>query len=70
MGPRSNSDSRSNVYFFARMVRHKYLQEIFTLIEVVIVFLVIAFLLASTLPGLLRARKRSQTSKIVTLARA
>jgi type II secretory pathway pseudopilin PulG len=52
------------------MARHKYLQEIFTLIEVVIVFLVIAFLLASTLPGLLRARKRSQTSKIVTLARA
>jgi len=50
MGPRSNSDSRSNVYFFTRMARHKYLQEIFTLIEVVIVFLVIAFLLASTLP--------------------
>jgi len=52
------------------MARNKYLQEIFTLIEVVIVFLVIAFLLASTLPGLLRARKRSQTSKIVTLAPA
>jgi type II secretory pathway pseudopilin PulG len=32
-----------------------YIQKVFTLIEVVIVFAVIAFLLASTLPGLLRA---------------
>ena len=33
----------------------KYIQKVFSLIEIVIVFAVVAFLLASTLPGLLRA---------------
>ena len=33
----------------------KYIQKVFSLIEIVIAFAVIAFLLASTLPGLLRA---------------
>ena len=35
-----------------------------------IIFLIIAFLLASTIPGLLRVGKRSQTSKMVTLSRS
>ena len=56
--------------FFARMARHKYIQKLFAVIEFVIIFLVIAFLLATTVPGLLRVRKRSRTSKIVTLARS
>jgi hypothetical protein len=42
----------------------KYVQKVFTLIEVVIVVVVIAFLLASTLPGFLHAGKRSQALKI------
>ena len=52
------------------MASHKYIQKLFTVIEFVIIFLVIAFLLASTIPGLLRVRKLSQTSKIVALARS
>jgi competence protein ComGC len=48
----------------------RYIEGIFALVEIVIIFLLIAFLLATTIPGLLRARKRSQTSKIVTLARS
>jgi competence protein ComGC len=70
MGPRSNSDGRPNAYLFTRMARHKYIQNLFTVIEFVIIFLIIAFLLATTVPGLLRLRKRSQASKIVTLARS
>jgi Tfp pilus assembly major pilin PilA len=70
MGPRSNSDGRSNVYLFTRMSGHKYIQKLFTIIEFVIIFLIIAFLVATTIPGLLRVRKRSQTSKILTLARS
>lgn len=38
--------------------------------RVVIIFLVITFLLASTVPGLLRVRKRWMTSKLVALARS
>jgi hypothetical protein len=67
MGPRSNSDSRPNVRLFARMARHKYIQNLFAMIEFVIIFLVIAFLLTTTVPGLLRFRKRSQASKIMSL---
>jgi competence protein ComGC len=55
---------------FVRMARHKYIQKLFTIIEFVIIFLIIAFLVATTIPGLLRVRKRSRTSKIVTLARS
>ncbi len=39
---------------------HKYIQKVFVLVEVLIIFLVIALHLASTVPGLLRARKFSQ----------
>ncbi|PYL43557.1 MAG: hypothetical protein DMF42_03885 [Verrucomicrobia bacterium] len=56
--------------FFARMARHKYIQKLFAVIEFVIIFLVIAFLLTTTVPGLLRVRKRSQTSEVGTLARS
>ena len=46
------------------MLWRSYIKKAFTLIEVVIAFLVIgfllAFLLATTVPGFLRARKRSQ----------
>jgi len=52
------------------MLCRNYIQKVFTFIEIVIAFAVIAFLLASTLPGLLLARKRSQASKIVILARS
>jgi competence protein ComGC len=48
----------------------RYVEEIFALVEIVIIFLLIAFLLATTVPGLLLARKRSQTSKIVTLTQS
>ena len=41
------------------MPYRKYIQKLFTLIQIVIVFLVIAFHLASILPGLLRTRKFS-----------
>ena len=51
--------------FFARMARHKYIQNLFAAIEFVIIFLIIAFLLTTTVPGLLRFRKRSQASKII-----
>ncbi len=51
MGPRSNSDGRPNVYLFTRMARHKYIQKVFTFIEFVIIFLIIAFLVATTIPG-------------------
>jgi competence protein ComGC len=51
------------------MPYRKYIQKLFTIIEFVIIFLIIAFLVATTIPGLLRVRKRSRTSKIVTLAR-
>jgi competence protein ComGC len=53
--------------FFARMARHKYIQKLLAVIEFVIIFLVIAFLLTTTVPGLLRLRKRSQASKIMPL---
>jgi prepilin-type N-terminal cleavage/methylation domain-containing protein len=50
------------------MLWRSYIKKAFTLIEVVIAFLVIgfllAFLLATTVPGFLRARKRSQALKI------
>jgi competence protein ComGC len=52
------------------MARHKYIQKLFAIIEFVIIFLIIAFLVATTIPGLLRVRKRWRTSKIVTLARS
>jgi competence protein ComGC len=52
------------------MARHKYIQKIFVLAEILIIFLIIAFLVATTIPGLLLVRKRSRTSKIVTLARS
>jgi competence protein ComGC len=52
------------------MASHKYIQNVFTFIEFAIIFLIIAFLVATTIPGLLRVRKRSRTSKIVTLARS
>jgi hypothetical protein len=45
--------------FFARMPSHKYIQKLFTIIEFVIIFLIIAFLVATTIPGLLRVRKHS-----------
>jgi hypothetical protein len=48
----------------------RYIEGIFAFVEIVIIFLLITFLLATTVPGLLRARKRSQTSRIVTLARS
>jgi len=51
------------------LFRH-HIQKIFALIELVIVFALIAFLLASTLPGFLRARKRSKESKDVMFARS
>ena len=41
------------------MARHKYVQNFFAIIEFVIIFLVIAFLATTTVPGLLRLRKRS-----------
>jgi ABC-type Na+ efflux pump permease subunit len=47
-----------------RMAWRKYIQNIFAVIEFVMIFLVIAFLLASAVPGLLRVRKRSQALKI------
>jgi len=56
--------------FLARMARHRYIQKLFTIIELVIIFLIIAFLVATTIPGLLRVRKRSQTTQILTLARS
>jgi type II secretory pathway pseudopilin PulG len=52
------------------MLCRKYIQKVFTLVEVMIVFAIIAFHLASTLPGFLRARKFSQASKILILARS
>ena len=49
----------------------RYIQEIFALIEIVIISLIIAFLLASTIPGLLLARrKRPQAPRIVILPRS
>ena len=47
-----------------------YIQKVFTVIQFVIIFLIIAFLVATTIPSLLLVRKRSQTSKILTLARS
>jgi hypothetical protein len=47
-----------------RVPRRKYIQKVFALIEVVIVFVAIAFLLAATVPGFLHARKRPQALKI------
>jgi len=49
---------------------HRYMRKILALVEIVIIFLLLAFLLATTVPGLLRIRKRSQTVKILTLARS
>jgi competence protein ComGC len=55
--------------FFARMARrHKCIQKLFAVIEFVIIFLVIAFLLTTTVPGLLRLRKRSQALQDYALA--
>ncbi len=48
----------------------RHVEGIFAFVEIVIIFLLIAFLLATTVPGLLRLRKRSQTSRIVSLARS
>jgi len=47
-----------------RMLCRKYIQKVFTLVEVMIVFAVIAFHVASALPGFPRARKRSLASAI------
>jgi len=52
------------------MARHKYIQKVFAVIEFVIIFLIIAFLVATTIPGLLLVRKRSETTQILTLARS
>jgi len=49
------------------MLWRRCVQETFVLIEFVIILLVITFLLATAVPGLLRVRKRSQASKIATL---
>jgi competence protein ComGC len=49
------------------MARHEYIQKLFAVIEFVIIFLFIAFLLATTVPGLLRLHKRSQASRIMPL---
>jgi hypothetical protein len=46
-----------------RMAWRRYIQNVFAVIEFVIIFLVIAFLLATAVPGLLRVRKRSQAFK-------
>jgi type II secretory pathway pseudopilin PulG len=46
------------------MLCRKYIQKGFAVVEIMIVFAVIAFHLASTLPGFLRARKCSQASGI------
>jgi hypothetical protein len=46
------------------MAWRKYIQNVLAVIEFVIIFLVIAFLLATAVPGLLRVRKRSQALKI------
>jgi competence protein ComGC len=45
------------------MAWRKYIQNVFAVIEFVMIFLVIAFLLATAVPGLLRVRKRSQALK-------
>jgi uncharacterized membrane protein YciS (DUF1049 family) len=42
----------------------KYIQNVFAVIEFVIILLVIAFVLATAVPGLLCVRKRSQALKI------
>jgi len=55
---------------FKPMLCRNYIQKLFTCVEIVIIFAVIALLLASTLPGLLRARKSSQPSKIAIFARS
>jgi maltodextrin utilization protein YvdJ len=47
-----------------RMPWRKYIQNVFAVIEFVMIFLVLAFLLATAVPGLLRVRKRSQAFKI------
>jgi ABC-type Na+ efflux pump permease subunit len=47
-----------------RMAWRKYTQNVFAVIEFVMIFLVIAFLLATPVPGLLRVRKHSQALKI------
>jgi hypothetical protein len=46
------------------MAWRKYIQNVFAVIEFVMIFLVIAFLLATAVPGLLRVRKRSQALTI------
>ena len=51
--------------FFVGMAQHKYIQNLFAVIEFVIIFLVIPFLLTTIVPGLMRLRKRSQASKIM-----
>jgi len=53
-----------------RMPCRKYIQKGLTFVEIMIAFAVIAFLLAATLPEFLRARKRSQGSKIAIFARS
>jgi hypothetical protein len=49
------------------MARHKYIQNLFAVIEFVIIFLFIAFLLTTTVAGLLRFRKRSRAPRIMPL---
>jgi hypothetical protein len=46
------------------MAWRKYIQNVLAVIEFVMILLVIAFLPATAVPGLLRVRKRSQALKI------
>ena len=55
---------------FFRMSCRDYIRRVLALIQTMIVFGFILLLLASMLPAFLLARKSSQTSAIVTLARA
>ena len=46
------------------------MQEVLALIHTVIVFAFVVLLVATTIPNLLRARKRSRAPSVVTLAQA